>query len=936
MKRKVFGIGLVLVLIFSLVGGLTQPWFSKPALAQGAPPLEWSKAFGGADYDVGYSVQQTLDEGYIIAGYTNSYGAGGYDVWLIKTNSRGNAVWSKTFGGSGGDIGYSVQQTPDGGYIIAGQTASYGNGGNDVWLIKTDSSGNAIWNNTFGGGVDDVGYSVQQTTDEGFIVTGWTASYGAGGNDVWLIKTDSGGNGTWSRTFGGAGDEYGRSVQQTTDGGYIIAGAGIWSIKTDSSGNETWSNTSGSDVGYSVQETIDSGYIIAGYSGGNVWLLKTVPTHHKLTMAATGDGTTDPPVGDYVYTKGTNVTITATPDTRFNEWTIERRVAETITYNFVNVTAASGPHDAYSCLVRGMPPTGDNLVSKTEFSNPGYQEVSASDNDRYMAVAVYNISIDEWWYPFLWFDMVIDQHPANTTNIDLTFEGTGGRVVSIWVYNYNVGQWEQRGTMSLGDIDKVMTCSIASGAGDYINATTGLLRWGVLCSYNFDTDYVETAVSFGPEWFSYADSNNSTTVLMNTTIKATSNFAGILVDPASGLETYENGTGDNFTMVLNSQPAANVTIGLTSSDTSEGTVSPANYNFTPANWNVTQTVTVTGVDDSSVDGNITYYISLNASSADPKYDGVNATVEVTNIDDDVSNGGGGGGGGGGDGATPSLRIELPAKTASCSISSDCACREAVSITSGDGLVGVNIDMGTVALDKNGKCLKIITGSVNQTPPSPPEGAYLIGSAYDFSPVGATFNPAISLTLKYNDTVLPEGVEEQNLVVAYYDAGNNSWEELDCSHNVGNNTVTAAVSHFTTFAIIGEATSPAPAEFTITGFALSSSKVKPGQKLIARVNVTNSGGSEGSYTLNLTINEEVEQTKTVTLAPQATETVTFSITKGEPGSYSVSVDGLTRVFTVTAPPWLSRYWWTIVAGIVIVGLLVYFLFRRKRARPTAAE
>jgi len=297
---------------------------------------------------------------------------------------------------------------------------------------------------------------------------------------------------------------------------------------------------------------------------------------------------------------------------------------------------------------------------------------------------------------------------------------------------------------------------------------------------------------------------------------------------------------------------------------------------------------------------------------------------------------GGGGGGGGGGAAPSLEIKLPGKTVSYSIGSDCACGKAVSITSGDGLVGVNIDMGTVALDKNGKCLKSITGGVNQTPPPPPEGAYLIGSAYDFSPVGATFNPAMSLTLKYNDTALPEGVEEQNLVVAYYDAGNNSWEELDCSHNVGNNTVTAAVSHFTTFAIIGEATSPAPAEFTITGFALSSSKVKPGQKLIARVNVTNSGGSEGSYTLNLTINEEVEQTKTVTLAPQATETVTFSITKGEPGSYSVSVDGLTRVFTVTAPPWLSRYWWTIVAGIVIVGLLVYFLFRRKRARPTAAE
>ena len=188
---------------------------------------------------------------------------------------------------------------------------------------------------------------------------------------------------------------------------------------------------------------------------------------------------------------------------------------------------------------------------------------------------------------------------------------------------------------------------------------------------------------------------------------------------------------------------------------------------------------------------------------------------------------------------------------------------------------------------------------------------------------------MSLTLKYNDTALPEGVEEQNLVVAYYDAGNNSWEELDCSRNIENNTVTAPVSHFTTFAIMGTVTPP-PAEFTITNLDLSSEQVKPGEPVTISAEVTNTGGSEGSYDVNLTINGDVEQTKTVTLAPQETETVAFTITEVEPGSYSVSIGSLTRVFTVTAPSWLSQYWWTILLIAIAAGLLVYFLWWRRRA------
>jgi predicted secreted protein len=253
---------------------------------------EWKKTFGGADDDWGSSAQQTSDGGYIITGRTESYGAGGWDVWLIKTVKNGNEEWKKTFGGANNDASFSVQQTPDGGYIITGTTRSYGAGGCDVWLIKTDKNGKEEWEKTFGGANDDQGWSVNQTSDGGYIITGFTWSYGAGGCDVWLIKTDKNGKEEWKKTFGGADDDFGSSVQQTSDGGYIITGhtrsygAGeedAWLIKTDKNGKEEWEKTFGDayyDRGNSAQQTSDSGYMIAGVTnsydagGRDVWLIK--------------------------------------------------------------------------------------------------------------------------------------------------------------------------------------------------------------------------------------------------------------------------------------------------------------------------------------------------------------------------------------------------------------------------------------------------------------------------------------------------------------------------------------------------------------------------------------------------------------------------------------------------------------------------------------
>jgi hypothetical protein len=263
--------------------------------------ITWTKLMGKSlAFDRGNSVQQTNDGGYIIAGCTQSYGTGGADAWLIKLDKDGNEEWNETYGGVNADFANSVRQTSDGGFIISGETDSYGVNG-DIYLVKTDSSGNEEWNKTFGGNGWDGSNCVQQTSDDGYILTGWITT-SSGNHDIYLIKTDEDGNEEWSKTFGGKYEDEGFSVQQTAYGGYFLTGLSgtnlthwipeVYLIKTDSSGDKVWNKTitkNEQSVGYYGKQTRDGGYIITGYTGNysneslDVWIIKLVGNNQAPT-----------------------------------------------------------------------------------------------------------------------------------------------------------------------------------------------------------------------------------------------------------------------------------------------------------------------------------------------------------------------------------------------------------------------------------------------------------------------------------------------------------------------------------------------------------------------------------------------------------------------------------------------------------------------------
>jgi arginine repressor len=254
----------------------------------------WSRTFGGTNNEFGLSVQQTSDGGYIIVGSSGQFVSPGGDVYVIKTDSNGYMLWSKTLGGTNHDAAYSVQQTSDGGYIIAGWTLTSGWSGLNAYLVKTDPNGDMLWSKTFVGTSQAAANSVQQTSDGGYIIAGYTYSTsGTDEGDAYLVKTDKNGDMLWSKTFGGAGWDSARAVLQTPDAGYIIVGytssfgvpgGDVYLVKTDSNGNMLWSKISGIVRNYpfsgDIQQTSDGGYIIAGSTSSetnwqDAYLIKT-------------------------------------------------------------------------------------------------------------------------------------------------------------------------------------------------------------------------------------------------------------------------------------------------------------------------------------------------------------------------------------------------------------------------------------------------------------------------------------------------------------------------------------------------------------------------------------------------------------------------------------------------------------------------------------
>ncbi len=264
--------------------------------------LQWQKSLGGSGRDTAFDVKQTSDGGYIVAGVNNSNDGdvignqGGKDAWIVKFNTSGTVLWSKSLGGTATDEANAIQQTTDGGYIIAGNSSSNNgdvssnNGSSDFWVVKTDVSGTIQWQKSLGGSGFDQAFSVIQTNDGGYVATGFSSSNNGdvsgnnGQGDIWTVKLDNTGTIEWQKSVGGSLSESANDVQQTNDDGFIIAGktdsndgdvtnnqggSDVWIVKLSDLGILQWQKSlggSGQDFGNSIRQTSDDGFILGGNS----------------------------------------------------------------------------------------------------------------------------------------------------------------------------------------------------------------------------------------------------------------------------------------------------------------------------------------------------------------------------------------------------------------------------------------------------------------------------------------------------------------------------------------------------------------------------------------------------------------------------------------------------------------------------------------------
>jgi parallel beta-helix repeat protein len=275
---------------YSSGAGLSDFWLLKTDRNGTAM---WSKTYGGTGNDIAMSMVQTVDGDYALVGSTQSFGAGNWDAWLVKTDKDGNVLFDHTYGGTGNDGARSLVQTSDGGFAMTGSTVSFSVGLSDFWLIKTDANGTTQWSKTYGGSNWDDPYAMIQTSDGGYVLAGCSQSFGSGAGDFWLIKTDASGNHVWNKTYGGTSEDRPYSLTQTFDGGYALVGytysfgagdSDLWFVRTSTDGNARWNQTYGGtseDYARSMVQTSDGGYALGGstrsFGAGGVdyWLIKT-------------------------------------------------------------------------------------------------------------------------------------------------------------------------------------------------------------------------------------------------------------------------------------------------------------------------------------------------------------------------------------------------------------------------------------------------------------------------------------------------------------------------------------------------------------------------------------------------------------------------------------------------------------------------------------
>ena len=336
-----------------IVSGFTGPGFIGSAWifkTDQAGNIEWQKMYDGFGCCI-LPIQQTLDDGFIVSGFTNS-GTG--QVQVVRLNSTGAPMWAKDYGNATAfNAAFSIQTTPDGGFVVAGITNGHAVNGlieGDDWVFKIDATGNILWQNAYGGSRANYALSIAKTSDDGFVVAGWTSSFGAGGEDAWLLRLDKTGGVIWQKAYGGTGEDVATSVGQTFDGGFIVAGftnssgAGgqdAWVVKLTSTGNIVWQKTyggPGDDHAISAEQTADGGFVVAattssfGNGNSDFWIIKLnqdgsisrtcdnsgIAEDSNATVTetnATVTTTTAIPTNANIVVTATNATTTATSET---------------------------------------------------------------------------------------------------------------------------------------------------------------------------------------------------------------------------------------------------------------------------------------------------------------------------------------------------------------------------------------------------------------------------------------------------------------------------------------------------------------------------------------------------------------------------------------------------------------------------------------------